>query len=643
MTRPATSSDLDRFAELVSVPLATFTPIFQRAQHMRDTMVDVAEVSPGAKDDRAHIRDSFAYARNHAFLGQLLVAGLEENIAGVPGTADAVAFAELAEEIAGIRSERARGLAIDPDDRERFEMEARNEEGFDSDPVRLSAQVLAAMRSVCKIRDTKNNRVGTGVLIAPHLVATAAHVVAKLLDDNGEALPGSAAQLSIQMDAVANLPGADVREIPVAEHWRVDCSLWPPAMLPEDAGGEGRLPTEDELQNHDDLIVIRLEEAPGFLRGWLELAEPGQQFDEKRRGLIFHHHPGGGDQKVSVGRYCGTYGPRFKHDCSSLKGSSGGPVVNIAARIAGVHHGTVKNGAGSMNLGGGGARLGVWRSERPDDYAAPQALNPVWEIRKTGKVGTGQPVVGFERLQRRIWDMELGRKTTALFVRGGNLAGRLVFDIIEAMLPADRALITRFDRVLLNDIIQALSAEAASESQTAIAITEIARRIGHTGAAVADRQSTDPIEARATAPTIAQAFATLPTERTLWILVNIGDLSVPTPLSEALGYLYRACLRLEGDRGRLLVVGSDAQIRDKIKALVEDVFMEDIPDEILTPPVAADVERYFLRWAREVGDPTYQLPEVAKLNANACIRMVTAKDGRDFYSDLEESISILKP
>ena len=636
----ASTADLKQLASLIAVPLPTFTQVFIRAQQGLDSIYDLSEVGSNAADDYGRIVSCFAFAKKKGFLKRLLTTGLEEKIAGAPGSSTSNKFARLAERL-GLKLDQL----IQPGAYETFKAQAINAGGFDTDPMRLYGLVRTAMRSVCKITDTENQSEGTGVLIAPHLVATAAHVVASQIDEHGRALPGSAAKLSIRMDLVADLPGADSRPIPVDDDWLVDCSLGPAGMI-DPSGRLGTLPPESGLENHEDLAVIRLKEAPGYLRGWLEIADPTALETNPSKGLIFHHHPSGGEQKVSVGKYCARYGPRFKHDCSSMGGSSGGPLINTAARIAGVHHGTISpKDRPEINLGGGGAQLLRWRDEHKLDYEAPTALNPIWEIRKTGAVGSGQPVIGFEELQRKIWEVELAGKSAAMFVQGTNYAGRLVFDIVEAMLPADRAIIVRFDRVLLNDIITALSVHAGDESQTAIAIVEIAQRISHLEGSRPDRHSTDPIEARAAAPMIGKAFSSLPADRSIWTLVNIGDLDVPTPLSEALTYLYHACLRIEGKRGRLVIAGADDRVRAKVASLVRDVLEDDIGSNVLRNPDASAVERYFLRYGNELKIDILRNPDVARMMAQTCLSLATAEagTGTDFYSSLENVVKHFRP
>lgn len=632
--RRAKAEELNELAKLVAVPLATFSQVFQRAQQDRDIIVDVAEVGASGQNEMQRIRACYDYAQDKEFLRRLLTTALEGNIAGAPGSPNALRFAALATAL-GLKVK----YASTADGYAEFEAQAINENGFDTAPMQLYKQVLTAMRSVCRIRDTKNALVGTGVLIAPHLVATAAHVVAKLIDADGKPLAGSREYIDIRMDLVADLPGADQHRIPVADDWLLDCSLWPADML--DADGQlGSLPAEPELKDLDDLAVIKLAEAPGFLRGWLDV-ESGGPAATSSKGLIFHHHARGGDQKVSIGHFCKPYGPRFEHSCSSLGGSSGGPLINTASRIAGVHHGTIIVGGTETNLGGGGQQLAQWLLDREADYNTPPLLNPVWEIRKTGEIGSGQPVIGFEKLQRKIWDIELAGQPAAQFVQGSAYAGRLVFDIVETMLPADRALVIRFDRVLLNDIILALSSQASEESQTAIAIAEIVKRIGVPVPDLAEQHSTDPVEARAAAPGIADALSRLPADRNIWILVNIGDLDVPTPLSEALTYLYRACLRINRDRGRLLVAGSDERVYQKVASLVRDALEINVDSHVLGTPDADDVERYILRCIQEIKSGLWWTAEVAEGLAKSWLNVASdnaRERGTDFYSALENAI-----
>jgi len=636
---PVTEEDLDELAGLICVPIPTFGQVFVRAQAARDTIVDLAEAAVRAGDDFGRFRACFAHARDNGYLGQLLSAGYEENIAGPVGSRGSQQFAELARRLSKIRI-RALQDGIEGNVA-RFRAEARNPAGFDTDPMRLLKQINMTMRAVCRITDTENDRTGTGVLVAPHLVATAAHVVRGQLDDGNNAVLGSASKILIEFDVVAGLPGAHECKVSLPENWRVEVSRWPAQMVPE-AGQVGALPEPDALDGYDDLVLIRLEQAPGFLRGWLDLADPGGKFDPERRGLLVHHHPGGNDQKVSIGAYRGDYGPRFYHDCSTLGGSSGGPVIDSRSRLVGVHHGTVNN---QLQLGGGGKRLLDWRSTvKKTEFEPPVELNPIWEIRKTGKVGTGTPVLGFQGLQKRIWEIEHSPECGAMTVTGALNGGKMLFDLIEAMLPADRAVTVRFDRVILNDIVRTLGEVSTTESQTAAAIAELARRIGLTVPGLSERSSADPVEGRAAAPLLSRALDLLPADRAIWILVNISDQPVPTPLSEALVYLYRACIGLARGRGKLVVTGADTEIGQKVSLILSDSFSGNIVSERFVEPEVEDLAQYLQHWGSAVGDEMFGSDPVAarRFGRMARDRARLRASGAALYGALEAELADMK-
>jgi hypothetical protein len=80
----------------------------------------------------------------------------------------------------------------------------------------------------------------------------------------------------------------------------------------------------------------RLED--GTLRGWFDATQQRERLHEGEE-LLMLHHPAGGEMALSEG----TVGPppeqadRLRHDCPTVPGSGGAPVIDAAMRWVGLH------------------------------------------------------------------------------------------------------------------------------------------------------------------------------------------------------------------------------------------------------------------------------------------------------------------
>jgi hypothetical protein len=284
------------------------------------------------------------------------------------------------------------------------------------------------------------------------------------------------------------------------------------------------------------------------------------------------------------------------------------------------------------NIAGAGASLAAWAKKNHDRLIPEPSLNPIWEIRSSGSVGTGKPVLGLEPLQRQIWDMQRADRAQALVLTGPHAAAQLLFDVVAMMLPRDQATIVPMDRSKLN-LIQQRAAGETESGATAVAVAGLIEHISQVAAPESTAASTDSIRALQTAEGLAAALEALSSHRRIWVLVNVSSTDMSTPLSEALAHLYRVTLSLPGERGRLLVTGRESYLGAGLRELVEDSFAGEIQEGELPIPTAGDIARHLakVRLARKLAPedsgPTManMIIQIAQLKANA---------GADLYGEV---------
>lgn len=608
---------LQKLTALVIATPEQFARTFLRAQSERDSRSDLAIVI-NAEDQYPWVETCLRYAREHGFLRRLLRCAIADQAAGTLSEPSGRTFVELCSLHAGIEplfdiigigdvaaQLAAEDEAIVDEEASAYTPEAINPGGFDCLAKRYAAQIQSTIEMVCRVDDVENNVRGTGVLIAPHLVATAAHVVSRQIDPDTQApRPGSDINLKIRLNSLTADTDGDDRTIDVAEQWLVATK---PCHFVPDANGKLALPPANEVVDSHDVAILRLKQAPGLTRGWVDVSLADQPVPAGRRGLVFHHHPGGADQSVSHGSHLGPHGSRFRHNCSSLNGSSGGPLVNHQARLVGLHHGRVE-GADPANIGGGGGWLAGWWRDNPDEHMAPAELNPIWEL-GLGVAGTGEPVIGFESLQKRLWDAQRSDQPLCA-IATMSLAAGLTFSRVAERLPGDQAEVIVIKRAELDRISAAFG---EGPKPTLGMVTALAARFGlpdsppdpaHSTVDVA----TDSIRALRFMLEFESRLHSVQRHKSLWLFVNIGDGSLSTALSESLGYFYRAILGMNGGLGKLVILGTSPTMPSAVADLVGDMTSTPISNWPFPRPDRAAVERYLRRWYQATGFDINTLP-----------------------------------
>jgi hypothetical protein len=290
---------------------------------------------------------------------------------------------------------------------------------------------------------------GTGILIGPHLVLTAWHVIRALFTPAAgggwEADAGGGARLQVEFDDfLAFIGGAPRLAAPlrVRAH-REWCVSFSPCHADELAN---RLPADPtELQGHWDYAIIRLEAAPGLLRRWASL-DARSVVPRADEGIFLFQHPAMQPLKVDQNFITDLNPPlpavvpklRFLHYANAVGGSSGGPCFDKSFMLFGFHQG-VWTGQGS---GGRVTNRGVPILRIIDDIkeklkeglpGLDPSENPIWSL---GKAKNYAPVIGTEPFQKLVWDSAVAGMPKVLVIGGAKGSGKsFLVQLLSSMLP----------------------------------------------------------------------------------------------------------------------------------------------------------------------------------------------------------------
>jgi hypothetical protein len=485
--------------------------------------------------------------------------------------------------------------------------------------------LLRACDYVCRI-DIDGQQVGTGVLVGPVLVATAAHVVLPLTaraadgslevaaDGTLHAAPDTLGRLTLTFgDALDVSPdgGEPTRQTGKLATLHPDWLYWAsqPTAL-EQSRALFDVHDVDGIAMPDgpwDLAVIRLAQP-------LELPAPPELVREPPgSAFAVHvlHHPHGTQQTGqpmvwSIGQLdvqLGTPPIRYLHDANTLEGSSGAPLFDQRWRVVGVHQAgarVVPQAQDAAGLDAAARNRAVpirHLCDRLDRMGPPPADNaPVITYLQsaTDLNPYPYPVIGRRRTQDSLWR---GMRTDApaadrlLIVRGAPGTGkRFTKRLVREYLEAHRA------AVVTLDLANVLTDDAAS----------FARRIaGAMSVAVpepaGERVTTAPWDARReVAPALGRTWQELARRRAVWLVLEGfagASLDVPTAVSDVVTAIVRQLP--EYPLLRLILVGWMEAPPPGLEKSIED----------LAAPTADDVAAHFL----PPGEPSD--PEVVALAA----------------------------
>lgn len=201
----------------------------------------------------------------------------------------------------------------------------------------------------------KNNQIkpigGTGFLVAPALILTAAHVFEDAIATMGTArIPQHCAVFFDYVEEPeirqASDRRNDIRRVALATEWHVESS---PSLADD---GLVVPATQDRLKalaEHLDFALIQLAEpvgletvasAGGGRRGWIALPEANLPLLGQDSYVNIAQHPHGTPRQLGFGRYtrpCPS-GTRFWYDTEADKGASGSPCLTRDLELVGIHN-----------------------------------------------------------------------------------------------------------------------------------------------------------------------------------------------------------------------------------------------------------------------------------------------------------------
>ncbi len=257
---------------------------------------------------------------------------------------------------------------------------------------------------------------GTGILVGPHLVLTAWHVVRKLFDPDAQgahqARSDGGSRLLVEFEDVFGLMRQTVR---AHANWCAGHSACHPEEL------QSRLPDDlSELANFWDYAVIRLENLPGLERQWAALDDRAVVPLGKSSVIVFQY-PQGHPMRFDEGSILdpdpasahAVPSLRFLHVANGQGGSSGGPCFDRSFMLFGMHQGVWSNHAGPNGsaINRGIPIISILKDIKTRSGSLPvpdPSELPVWHLsRSEGEA----PIIGCDALESYV---ELADRAGAL-------------------------------------------------------------------------------------------------------------------------------------------------------------------------------------------------------------------------------------
>jgi Trypsin-like peptidase domain len=422
---------IDQIVDALRISRAEFGRIFVVAQidlvaNPADRML--FEGVAKSADDKQAFREALAIAQQGQFLEPFLHLISEENREDGSITK---AFIEDAAQ-----------AAQDPQQQARLQAMTNLATGFQN-PESIIRGMNIGMRWTVKVFVDGAPK-GTGILIGPHLVMTAWHVVRDLFTPKAgggfTAIPAIPNRLFVDFDDLsAGLGVAPPAPQRVAAHkqWYVDHSECHPREL------LNQLPdNRADLEGFWDYTVFRLEKTPGLERRWAALDARAEVPASGKVIFIFQHpaaQPLRVDDNVILAPDTADSSAiprlRFLHKVNGLGGSSGAPCFDTSFMLCGLHQGEwVPQHGETVNRGIPIVRIKEHIQSSIQSLPVPDpSETPVWKL---SKVDLEAPVIGCDPFQSLVWRSAVAGKPRVLILSGSLGSGKTFrLSVLSAMLP----------------------------------------------------------------------------------------------------------------------------------------------------------------------------------------------------------------
>jgi len=464
--------------------------------------------------------------------------------------------------------------------------------GF-QDPSQIRTALPKRMSQVCLLEVNNRQSLGSGFLVGPNAVITSWHVIHSLLDENGKPIPGSSKQIKVRFDHVTNASKEEVFHV-YKDEWLLHQSPCHAMELNHDGGVTTSNFSDDALADHLDFAIIALASCPGNERGYVDL-DSATIPAVGSAGYVLQH-PEAFEQRIAQGDFegfrPGTDQQRLLYSINTLKGSSGGMIVDSEFNFVGLHQGAVPEPINGQTMNTG--ILGTAIRNKAGAKHLPLA-STVLQFRRFNNSG---PIIGREKCQKWIHACREGdSRIMHVYAKSNNKGASFSCEIMRACLPEVENRIT---------IVSAGMLALAADEAAAYLLQEMD---------IDNSQLPDPKKAETTIPAWIKSRL-LPVfrdrvnevskDRLHWLVIDNLD-SEPLPDAGVRLFLEALYTDIENIPNlRIVLIG--------LKTLPPGANTSLVQEEVINEPDEDEIGRYIrMRYTQTQIDFDYQGGEIKRL------------------------------